>query len=152
MLLASCASIVSKNNYPVALTSNPSGSHVVVKNSSGESIHQGVTPTTVTLAASEGYFKPATYTVEFSKKGKAKQIVTVSAGMDGWYFGNIVLGGLIGMLVVDPLTGSMWKLDSTVNADFQAVATLDAGNGRSIAFIDRASIPAHMEKKLVSLR
>ncbi|QYM78788.1 hypothetical protein K0B96_16015 [Horticoccus luteus] len=30
--------------------------------------------------------------------------------MSGWYWGNILFGGLIGMIVVDPITGSMWNL------------------------------------------
>jgi hypothetical protein len=31
--------------------------------------------------------------------------------LNKWYFGNILLGGVIGMLVVDPLTGAMYSLD-----------------------------------------
>jgi hypothetical protein len=34
----------------------------------------------------------------------------VRAELSGWYFGNLVFGGIIGMLIVDPLTGSMWNL------------------------------------------
>lgn len=30
--------------------------------------------------------------------------------LSGWYFGNLVFGGLIGMLIVDPLTGAMYNL------------------------------------------
>ena len=30
--------------------------------------------------------------------------------MSGWYWGNLVLGGLIGMLAVDPATGAMWNI------------------------------------------
>lgn len=32
--------------------------------------------------------------------------------IDGWYFGNILLGGLFGMLIVDPATGAMYKLET----------------------------------------
>ena len=28
--------------------------------------------------------------------------------MNGWYLGNIIFGGLIGALIVDPATGAMW--------------------------------------------
>ena len=34
--------------------------------------------------------------------------------MDGWYAGNILIGGLLGLLIIDPATGSMWKLDESV--------------------------------------
>jgi hypothetical protein len=31
--------------------------------------------------------------------------------VDGWYFGNLLFGGLIGLLIVDPATGAMYKLE-----------------------------------------
>jgi hypothetical protein len=31
----------------------------------------------------------------------------VHATINGWYFGNLAFGEMIGMLVVDPLTGAM---------------------------------------------
>jgi hypothetical protein len=34
----------------------------------------------------------------------------VVSTIDGWYFGNILLGGLVGMLIVDPITGDMYTL------------------------------------------
>jgi hypothetical protein len=72
--------------------------------------------------------------------------------MDGWYLGNIVFGGLVGLLVVDPLTGAMWKLDPTMNADLTPLAEIDAGNGRNLKVVDKASLPVHFEKQLVALR
>jgi len=152
LFLASCASIVSKSTYPVTVTSNPSGCLVAVKNSEGEVIHQATTPTTLTLKSSAGYFRPASYTFEFTKKGGVKQIVPVNATMNGWYIGNIVFGGLIGLVIVDPLTGAMWKLDDKVTANFAPIATLDNGNGHKLTFVDRASLPTHVQKQLVSLR
>lgn len=35
--------------------------------------------------------------------------------MDGWYIGNIFFGGLMGLLVIDPITGAMWKLPKIVS-------------------------------------
>ena len=32
--------------------------------------------------------------------------------VEGWYWGNILFGGLIGMIIVDPATGAMYKLDT----------------------------------------
>jgi len=153
VLLTSCATIVSKSNYPVEITSNPAGAKFTLKeNKQNTILHQGVTPTTVTLPASYGYFKPASYTLEFTKKGSTPQTIQVNSAIDGWYFGNILFGGLIGMVIVDPLTGAMWKLDSTVNADLTPLATLKNGNGRSLQVVDRTSVPADMEKHLVALR
>ena len=152
LLFTSCASIVSKSEYPVALTSSPSGCQVSVKNASGLVIHQGMTPSMVTLPASAGFFQAAKYQVEYSKKGLPSQTVTLSASIDGWYFGNLLFGGLIGMLIVDPATGAMWKLPENVNASVTPIATLSSGNGKTIKIVDKATIPAHLQSQLIAVR
>lgn len=103
--LPSCASIVSKSDYPVTFKSYGAPVKFAVKNSSGETVDRGVTPKNITLSASEGYFKAAKYSV---KTNKGTQ--TLNAGLDPWYAGNLLFGGLIGGVGVDPATGSMWKL------------------------------------------
>ena len=36
----------------------------------------------------------------------------VSSSLNGWYWGNILVGGLIGMLIVDPISGAMYEIDN----------------------------------------
>jgi hypothetical protein len=36
--------------------------------------------------------------------------VQLKPSLSGWYFGNILFGGLIGMVAVDPNTGAMFNL------------------------------------------
>jgi len=151
LMLASCASIVSKSEYPVSLMSSPAGAQVQVKKN-GAVIHQGTTPSTVTLSASSGFFTPAKYEVVFSKKGQPQQTVPLAAGVDGWYFGNIFFGGLVGLLIVDPATGAMFKLPDNVNVTFSAVASIEGNNGKVIHVVDRSDIPKDLESKLVALR
>jgi hypothetical protein len=45
-------------------------------------------------------------------KGYNSRTVSVTFSIDDWYFGNILFGSLIGMLIVEPATGAMWKLDT----------------------------------------
>jgi hypothetical protein len=80
-------------------------------------VHNGSTPNTVTLPSGRGYFKGEAYTITFKKEGYAEASTILDTSMSGWYWGNILIGGLIGMLVVDPLTGAMYKLpeDATGN-------------------------------------
>jgi len=109
--LCNCASIVSKSDYPVTITS-PNPTKVTVKNKETSSVvHTGTTPTTVTLSASEGYFKPAKYDIISPNSSHS-----LEATMDPWYAGNIIFGGLIGVFI-DPATGAMWKLPKNVNLD-----------------------------------
>ena len=108
-----CASIVSKTTYPVSIKSFPPGEEFVVKNESGSTIHSGKTPQVVMLKAGDGFFDGATYKVEF----EAGNVLVIDSSLDPWYFGNILFGGLIGMVIVDPATGAMWKLpESTETA------------------------------------
>jgi hypothetical protein len=45
-------------------------------------------------------------------KGYETKKINLECKLNGWYFGNVFLGGLIGMLIVDPATGAMFRLDN----------------------------------------
>lgn len=122
-LLSGCSSIVSKSDYAVAIASNPEAANFTVVNRSGVVVHSGVTPTTVTLKSSSGYFKGETYTITFNKEGYPDKVYTMKSGIDGWYFGNILIGGLVGILIVDPLTGAMYSLPERVDVSLDANST-----------------------------
>ena len=115
-ILSSCASIVSKSSYPVSIQSSPSGAKFRIKDEIGNVVHSGLTPATVTLDASDGYFSKAKYTVEYKKDGLDTQTATIYPTIDGWYIANILFGGFIGLLIVDPLTGAMYKLPKLINS------------------------------------
>ena len=119
LLLTSCASILSKSTYPVTFDTNPSGAHLVIRDKNGGAMFDGNAPTTITLPASAGFFSGARYTVEATMPGYAAATGTLEAGLDGWYIGNILFGGLIGILIVDPATGAMFKLDDRVTIELQ---------------------------------
>ena len=109
-LATGCASIVSKSDWPVTVDSSPSEASFVIETRSGRKIHEGVTPSVVTVRASEGYFNGADYQVRFEKAGYESVTVPFNSRLNGWYVGNLVFGGLIGFLIVDPATGAMWKM------------------------------------------
>lgn len=112
VLIGGCASIVSDSRYPVTISSEPSGAGITIRNDSGQTIYAGTTPTTVNLNAGAGYFKGENYTVIFKKDGYSAFTGSIKRKLDPWYFGNIFFGGFIGMLIVDPATGAMWKLEN----------------------------------------
>lgn len=116
--LTGCASIVSDSTYPVRFQSS-SNSDVIVKNQMGQTFYKGSTPTVINLPASEGFFQPAHYTAKFSNNGSTNT-QPLNATLDGWYIGNILFGGLIGFLIVDPATGAMWKLNGPVTANLDS--------------------------------
>lgn len=111
-LFSSCASIVSKNSYPISINSAPSEAKIVIKDKKGIEIFSGQTPVTLKLKSGSGFFGKARYQVTFTKNGYDTKTVPIEFKLDGWYFGNLLLGGVIGMLIVDPATGAMYKLET----------------------------------------
>lgn len=133
-----CASVLSDSNYPVSIQSTPKGaSYEIVNAKTGSTISTGTTPSTVTLSASQGFFQGAEYQVSFSKEGFGEQEFNIRSTMDGWYLGNILFGGVLGILVIDPATGAMWKLNDTVDVSLNADET--ASSGLSIMSFDQLS-------------
>jgi hypothetical protein len=117
LFVSGCASIVSDSQYPVVVKSEPSGAEYQIRNRNGSLVHQGTTPSTVTLKSGAGYFKGERYKLHFSKEGYEDQDHTMDSSMDGWYWGNLIFGGVIGMLAVDPATGAMYKLPQAKTAN-----------------------------------
>lgn len=117
MYLCSCASIVSKSSKSLPIISQPDDATCeIIDIKSGLTIHKSKTPSTVTLESSSGYFQNAKYKVKLTKEGYIPREQNVESSVNGWYFGNIVFGGLLGILIVDPATGAMWKIyDDNVN-------------------------------------
>lgn len=111
-LLSSCASIVSKGTYPLSVNSSPNNAKVSITDKKGTEVYLGNTPATVKLKAGAGFFAKAEYQLKLSSPGYDEKVVPINFKLDGWYFGNILFGGLIGMLIVDPATGAMWKIET----------------------------------------
>ncbi len=120
--LTGCASLVNGPTQAVTINSVPDGADVSVTNSAGEKIHTGVTPVTLTLKRGASYFKSESYTIKYAKAGFASKELAISGSMSGWYIGNILFGGLIGMLAVDPVTGAMYVLPENVSQSLDADA------------------------------
>lgn len=111
LTLTSCASIVSKSEWPVTITSREPVTFSVT-DENGVKRAAGTTPATLLLPASDGYFDRQTYRVETASGTRE-----VSPDLNLWYCGNVILGGAVGLLIVDPLTGAMWRLPEVVDLD-----------------------------------
>jgi hypothetical protein len=111
-LFSSCATIFSKSTYPLSINSSPTNAKVSITDKKGKEIFLGNTPTTVKLKAGAGFFSKEEYQVKFYSPGYDERIVPITFKLDGWYFGNLLIGGVLGMLIVDPATGAMWKIET----------------------------------------
>ncbi len=119
LALSGCASIFSGTTQDVAIRATP-GAKYVVTDSYGRKVASGETPGTVNLVRGAGYFSPNAYRVNLSKPGYRNKTLEINPGMNAWYFGNILLGGIVGMVIVDPLTGAMYNLlPREIDADLE---------------------------------
>ncbi len=149
-LLTSCASIVSKSSYPISINSSPSESKITITNKKGVEIYRGSTPATLKLDAGNGYFSKAHYQVKFEKEGYATRNVPVNFKLDGWYIGNLVFGGFIGFLIVDPASGAMFKLDTEFLNETLEPVTANTSN-EEVKLYNLEEIPEDWKKHLVQV-
>jgi hypothetical protein len=112
LFCSGCASVVSLATGPrpkIHLNSNPEGATVTLNGDDGMTM-TATTPAVVKLSRSKGYFQGAHYKVKFEHTGYYPSEMEIHPQINPWYFGNILAGGLIGIAIVDPLTGAMWNL------------------------------------------
>lgn len=109
--LQGCASILGEKSSDVLVTTNPSDALVSIKTSRGREVFRGSSPANARLKKKRGFFKPEDYTVTASKDGFYDKSLSLDTGVSWWYAGNILVGGLIGWLLVDPATGAMWTVE-----------------------------------------
>lgn len=110
LLTGGCASIIHGGPRTISVSTQPQGAKATISKDSGEIVSVNTTPFTVALEPKKGYFKGQTYLIKLDLPGYRGTEVSVQPSMSGWYIANLVFGGLLGLLVVDPLTGSMWNL------------------------------------------
>ncbi|BDV42259.1 hypothetical protein GURASL_11820 [Geotalea uraniireducens] len=111
--LAGCATIVTGGPKALPIMSQPDGAKIEIidiRNDNARVI-KATTPYTASLERSAGFFRSARYKVRIAKEGYLPYETELQAELNGWYFGNIALGGALGMLIIDPGTGAMWSIN-----------------------------------------
>ncbi|MHB1328884.1 MAG: hypothetical protein ACYC2K_11850 [Gemmatimonadales bacterium] len=103
--LSGCATIVGGGSaQPVAIRSTPNSASFTVTSSSGLQMAQGTTPQTIRLP------RKNEYQVEFTAPGFQPQKVVLSRGTNGWIWGNLIFGWIVGF-AIDFATGSAYKVE-----------------------------------------
>ncbi len=110
ILVSGCSSIVDGGDKSVRINSDPAGAKLTIFDKEGKPVDSRTTPTSINLKRSHGYFAGEKYKLVFEVPGYYSGETYVQSTIDGWYFGNLLFGGLIGILIVDPATGAMYTL------------------------------------------
>ena len=103
----SCASIITGSTDTVKILSEPSGANYQTNQG-----HSGVTPAEVSVP--DG----VDLEVRCWAPGYAESVTVVESRMSGWLFGNILIGGLIG---IDLITGNYKPHDGEVTITLSPV-------------------------------
>lgn len=106
LLLSSCATIISGSKQYVSFTSNPSEATILI-----DQVEVGKTPFNTKLK------RNSDHKISITLEGYKPFETTLKRKINGWYWGNILLGGLIGV-IVDMSTGAVYRLSpKEINAE-----------------------------------
>lgn len=103
------------------------------------------------MKSGSGFFTSESYLVKIALDGYEEKTIPVKCTINGWYFGNIVFGGLIGLLIVDPATGAMYRLE-TNTIDESLTVNSTTKNEKAPKIMDINDISQDMRKHLVSIK
>jgi hypothetical protein len=123
-----CATIISGRTQDVRFNSIPSGADVTLNNGA-----KTVTPGMLTLK------RRGEYTATFTKESFPDRQVELKDGGNWWVLGNVLFGGLIG-IIIDVATGAIHRI---VPGD----VIMDMANGTAISLDDYEKLIAKKEAK-----
>ena len=125
LLLSSCATIISGSKQNVKFSSTPSAATIFINE-----VEVGKTPFELKLA------RKGEYDIQIKLDGYQTYQTSLTKKFNAWYIGNILFGGIIG-LIVDPITGAIYNLTpGEINAQLtQGTVFNSTKNGVYIAVV-----------------
>lgn len=129
LLLSGCATILGGgSSQGITLTAQPSHATYAIKSASGLLMSSGAAPAQVRLP------RKNEYQIEIVADGFKPQSVVLTRGTNGWIWGNLVVGWIVGF-GVDFLTGSAYKLEPAIVSVALQTAALDNGAMETYAVV-----------------
>jgi hypothetical protein len=117
LLFSSCATIISGSKQNVKFASNPSSASIFI-----DEVEVGKTPFEIKLA------RKSEHSVMIKLDGYQTFQTNLTKEFNAWYLGNILIGGLIG-LIIDPITGAIYNLTpNEINAQMNKGTVFNSSN------------------------
>ena len=132
LFIVACATIMNGDMVSVPVYTTPSGAKLVINGM------EYTSPATVQAPRGKGNFK-----LHIEKDGYKPADVLLTQSCDGWLWGDVVFGGLIG-LAVDFITGDAYDLDpEVVSQELQKDASISKNENDElkIILVDIATLP-----------
>ena len=140
-VVSGCASIIHGSRQDIRVTSNPSGAVVRVN------LNNIATTTPGVLNLNR---KEIGYVLTFEKEGYKPVEVSLRRTIGGWLFGNIIFGGIIG-IVIDFASGSAYKLTPSeveVALGEKSASIKNAGKDSLLVFVDLEQLPESVKERI----
>lgn len=124
VLTSGCATIICGTRQTVKFASTPTNASVLI-----DEVNVGQTPFETRLKRNREY------SVVIKLDGYLPYETKLTKEFNAWYIGNIVFGGLIG-LIIDPITGAIYKLSpKELNAQLQQGTTSNVKTEKNQVYI-----------------
>ncbi len=134
-IITSCATIVSGSRQIVKISSEPASAEVFINE-----VQVGITPLEQNLK------RNMEYNVVIKLSGYKPYETAITQAFNGWYLGNIVFGGIIG-LIVDAGTGAMYRLTpEELSAKLQADGSVFSSKGDNLYISVTLEVDPNWEK------
>lgn len=141
LTFSGCSTIMDGSSQEIGFSSNPTNALVTIDGKTA-----GRTPLTESLK------RKNTHKVVMTLEGYHPYEMTLTKKSNGWVWGNIVFGGLIG-LAVDAATGSLYKLTpEQVSADLKSNGTAAISVGENTLYVAVTLVPDATWQKIGSIK
>lgn len=134
LLVSSCATIISGSKQKVNFRSNPAAASIFI-----DEVEVGKTPFEIKLERKKEHH------VMIKLDGYQTYETNLTKKFNAWYLGNIVFGGLIG-IIIDPITGAIYNLSpDEINAEMSK-GTAFKGNKNDVYIAVALNIDPNWKK------
>lgn len=109
--MSGCASVMSSGPRKIPIASQPAGAKVSIYNRANELVTSQTAPFVAQLTPKHKFFRGQRYRIVFEMEGHESAEVQLKSRVGPWYLGNLLIGGPVGFLIIDPATGAMFRLE-----------------------------------------
>lgn len=138
MLASGCAYILSTDSQDISISTNPAGAQVVITTTGGIEVFSGTTPAQAHLKRKNKYF------VDVTLEGHESKRIHLEQSLNPKTLWNILLGGIPG-LIVDGISGAIWKLEPETIMITLQTASINGKDHQILVFswLDEQGEPIH---------
>ncbi len=133
-----------------SINSIPLVANLTITDKKGMEVYRGNHISAKEIKAYPAFLSKDRYLLKFEKDGYASKTISVEFKMDGWYFGNNLFGENIGLLIIDPMDGAMYKLEPQFFKENLILSTASVEK-EELKLFGLNQIPSEWKRHLVSL-